>query len=134
MGGAWARVAVNRGQGGAKGDRPDAAKLVRMLLRYHNGEKKVWSVVHVPSAVDEDQRQLHRDLLELKAERTQHVNRIKGLLAGCGLAVALIGDDFPTMLAGLRPWGDTPGPPALPQPVLPALCPPPFPGPHTYGH
>src|SRR5260370_10935500 len=118
MGGAWARVAVNRGQGGAKGDRPDAAKLVRMLLRYHNGEKKVWSVVHVRSAVDEDRRQLHRDLLELKAERTQHVNRIKGLLAGCGLAVALIGDDFPTMLAGLRQWDDTPVPAALQQRLL----------------
>src|SRR5260370_24202142 len=126
MGGAWARVAVNRGQGGAKGDRPDAAKLVRMLLRYHNGEKKVWSVVHVPSAVDEDRRQLHRDLLELKAERTQHVNRIKGLLAGCGLAVALIGDDFPTMLAGARPVGAPPGAAALHQAVLAEVDPPSF--------
>ncbi len=113
-----ASIEVNRRQRRAKSDRLDAAKLVRMLLRYHNGEKKVWSVVHVPSAVDEDRRQLHRDLLELKAERTQHVNRIKGLLAGCGLAVALIGDDFPTMLAGLRQWDDTPVPAALQQRLL----------------
>jgi len=25
-----------------------------MLLRYHNGEEKVWSVVHVPSVDAED--------------------------------------------------------------------------------
>ena len=38
----------------AKSDRLDAAKLVTMLLRYHGGEKKVWSVVRVPSVADED--------------------------------------------------------------------------------
>src|SRR5260370_35517033 len=113
MGGAWARVAVNRGQGGAKGDRPDAAKLVRMLLRYHNGEKKVWSVVHVPSALDEDRRQLHRDLLELKAERTQHVNRIKGLLASCGLAVPKIAAALPEGREARRQWDGPPVPAEL---------------------
>jgi transposase len=79
-----------------------------MLLRYHGGEKKLWGVVQVPTEADEDRRQLHRDLLELKAERTQHVNRIKGLLAGCGLAVVTIGDDFAAVLAGLRQWDGTP--------------------------
>jgi transposase len=78
-----------------------------MLLRYHGGEKKVWSVVHVPSVADEDRRQLHRDLLELKAERTQHSNRIKGLLAGGGLAVAKVDEDFPEVLKGLRLWDGT---------------------------
>jgi len=37
-----------------------------MLMRYHQGEQKVWSIVHVPSPEDEDQRQLHRDLMALK--------------------------------------------------------------------
>jgi transposase len=87
-----------------KTDRLDAGKLLSMLLRWHQGERNVWSVVQVPSVADEDRRQLHRDLLELKAERTQHGNRIKGLLAGCGLAVPAIDAQFPLVLAKLRMW------------------------------
>jgi transposase len=87
-----------------KTDRLDAGKLVSMLIRWQQGEQNVWSVVQVPSVADEDRRQLHRDLLELKAERTQHTNRIKGLLAGCGLAVPRIDAHFPEMLAKLRTW------------------------------
>jgi transposase len=89
-----------------------------MLLRYHGGEKKVWGVVHVPSVADEDRRQLHRDLVELKAERTLHVNRIKGLLASCGLPVTSIDDDFPAGLAALRQWDDTPVPSELQKRLL----------------
>lgn len=85
------------------------------LLRYHGGEKKLWSVVHLPSVADEDRRQFHRDLLELKTARTQHINRIKGLLAGCGLAVTTIGANFLTVLAALRQWDGTPVPAALQQ-------------------
>ena len=110
-----ASIEVNRRQRRAKSDRLDAAKLLSMLLRYHGGQKKVWSVVQVPSAEDEDRRQLHRDLLELKGERTQHVKRSKGLLAGCGLAVTTIGEDFPEVLAALRQWDGTPVPAPLQQ-------------------
>jgi transposase len=113
-----ASIETNRRRRRAKSDRLDAAKLVSQLLRYHGGEKKVWSVVHVPSVEDEDRRQLHRDLLELKAERTQHGNRIKGLLASCGLAVPTLGEDFPEVLAGLRQWDDTPVPAQLQQRLL----------------
>jgi transposase len=87
-----------------KTDRLDAGKLLSMLLRWHQGERNVWSVVQVPSVADEDRRQLHRDLLELKAQRTQHTNRIKGLLAGCGLAMPAIDDRFAEELAKLRTW------------------------------
>jgi transposase len=76
-----ASIEVNRRQRRTKTDRLDAGKLLNLLLRYHGGERKVWSIVHVPSAADEDARQLHRELQELKDERTEHVNRIKGLLA-----------------------------------------------------
>ena len=58
-----------------------------MLMRYHLGEKKVWSVVHVPSAEAEDERQLHREMMALKRERTRHINRVKGLLAGQGVVM-----------------------------------------------
>ena len=80
-----ASIEVNRRKRRAKSDRLDAVKLVSMLMRWHNGEKKVWSVVHPPSAEDEDHRQLHRELIALKSERTGHSNAIKGMLAGLGL-------------------------------------------------
>jgi transposase len=64
-----ASIETKRRRRRAKNDRLDAAKLVSMLVRYHSGEKRVWGVVHVPSIADEDRRQLHRDLVELKAER-----------------------------------------------------------------
>ena len=113
-----ASIEVNRRQRRAKTDRLDAAKLVSMLLRYHGGEKKVWSVLRVPAVEDEDRRQLHRDLLELKGERTQHINRIKGLLAGCGLAVSKIGENFPEKLAALRQWDGTAVPAQLQNRLL----------------
>src|SRR5271157_5727272 len=62
----------------------DAVKLVEMLIRWHNGERKVWKLVRVPSVAEEDQRQLHRESIELKSERTAVSNSIKGLLATLG--------------------------------------------------
>src|SRR5262245_37650167 len=47
-----ASIEVNRRKRRAKSDHLDAAKLVSMLLRYHAGEKKVWSVVRVPEGAD----------------------------------------------------------------------------------
>jgi len=96
-----------------KTDRLDAGKLLSMLIRWHQGERKVWSVVQVPSVSDEDRRHLHRDLLELKAERTQHSNRLKGLLAGCGLAVSTIDAQFPEVVSELRTWNNQPLPAEL---------------------
>jgi hypothetical protein len=51
-----------------------------MLIRWRNGESKTWKVANVPSPEDEQLRQPFSELLELKVERTEHVNRIKGLL------------------------------------------------------
>jgi transposase len=96
-----------------KTDRLDAAKLLSHLFRWEQGEKDTWSVVQVPSVADEDRRQLHRELLELKAERTQHTNRIKGLLAACGLAASSIDAGFPEVLAKLRTWDGHTVPPEL---------------------
>jgi transposase len=99
-----ASIEVNRRRRRAKGDRLDAAKLVTMLLRYHAGETRVWSVVRVPTAADEDGRQLHRELIAMQDERTEHVNRIKGLLAGQGIALPTVTAEFPEKLARLRCW------------------------------
>lgn len=53
-------IEVNRRRRRAKTDRLDAVKLVTMLLRWTAGERKAWSVVHVPSEEVEDARQLSR--------------------------------------------------------------------------
>ena len=108
-------IEVNRRRRRAKSDGLDVRKLLSMLIRWHQGEEDVWSIVQVPSVADEDRRQLHRDLLELKAERTQHTNRIKGLLAGCGLALPPIDGRFPEVLAQLRCWDGQAVPPELQQ-------------------
>jgi transposase len=104
-----ASIEVNRRKRRAKSDRLDATKLVTMLIRFHNGEKKLWSVVQVPSITHEDGRQLHRELIALKDERTAHVNRIKGLLAGHGLSLA-VDQRLPARLDGLRQWDGSPVP------------------------
>jgi transposase len=98
----------------AKTDRLDVYKLLTMLMRHAAGERKVWSVVHVPSADDEDRRQLHRELLTAKGDRTRVINRIKGLLASQGLTMPLHGD-FLKQLEHLRLWDGSPVPPGLRQ-------------------
>jgi transposase len=110
-----ASIEINRRRRRAKSDRLDAVKLVRMLQRYHGGEAKVWRVVRVPAPADEDRRHLHRDLLALKGERTRHVNRIKGLLAGYGLDAPAVDADFPAALAGRQQWDGGPLPVELQQ-------------------
>jgi transposase len=78
-------IEVNRRSRRAKSDKLDAGKLLSMLMRYHRGEAHVWSVCAVPRVGDEDLRQRQRELETLRQERTNHVNRIKGLLANHGL-------------------------------------------------
>lgn len=74
-----ASIEGNRRQRRAKTDRLDVRKLLTMLLRHSAGEKKVWSVVRVPSVEEEDRRQLHRELTTATQDRTRVINRIKGL-------------------------------------------------------
>lgn len=98
-----ASIEVNRRARRTKTDRLDVWKLLTMLLRYHQGETKVWSVVHVPSPSVEDQRQLHREMQALKRERTHHINRLKGLLASQGVVLD-VKADFPARLEGMQLW------------------------------
>jgi transposase len=87
-----ASLAVHRRYRRAKTDRLDVPKLLTMLRRHAAGEKQVGSVVRVPSVADADRRQLHRELLTTKRDRTRVINRIKGLLAGFGMRLALHGE------------------------------------------
>jgi transposase len=112
-----ASIEVNRRKRRAKTDRLDASKLLLMLIRYVQGERKVWSVLHPPSPQEEDQRQLHRELMALKRERTHHINRIKGLLISQGVSLKLKAD-FLSQLEAVRLWDGTPLLPELRQSLL----------------
>lgn len=102
-----ASIEVDRRKRRRKTDRLDAGRLVRMLMRYHGGEERLWSVVRVPSFEDEDARHLHRELEGLKKERTSHRNRIRGILIQQGLRVTNPSKrKFVEELDSLRTWDD----------------------------
>jgi transposase len=98
-------IEVNRRKRRTKTDRIDARKLLSMLMRYHGGESKLWSVVRVPSVEAEDGRNVNRELEVLKKERTMHRNRIRGHLIREGLEVRNpSGKGFFEELESLRNW------------------------------
>lgn len=107
-----ASIEVNRRQRRVKSDGLDARKLLGMLLRYHAGESRVWSVVRVPTVEEEDRRQLHRELRTLKNEHTRVVNRMQGLLASQGLQLPK-GRDVSDRLEQMRLWDGSPLPAGL---------------------
>ncbi len=101
-------IEVNRRRRRAKADRLDVESLVRMLIRYCNGEQRLWSVVHVPSVEDEDRRQLHRELSALEKEKNRTGNRIRGLLVTQGIRLASRRIDLSDeRLESIRMWDGT---------------------------
>jgi transposase len=76
---------VNRRARRAKTDRLDAAMLLRALMAWWRGDRAACHMVQVPSIEREDARRTHRERQRLIAERVQHVNRVKGLLASQGI-------------------------------------------------
>jgi transposase len=106
-------IEVNRRVRRAKTDRLDAEKLLSMLLRYYAGEKRLWSVVHVPTPEQEDGRQLQRAIRTLKKEQTRSINRIKGLLAGQGVSVKTGRGGLLEALESIRIWDGSPLPEGL---------------------
>lgn len=107
-----ASIEVNRRQRRAKSDRLDVRKLLGMLIRYHAGESKVWSVLRVPTVEAEDRRQLHRELRTLKMERARVTNRIQGLLANQGIRLPKV-RELAGLLDGMRLWDGSPLPAGL---------------------
>jgi len=98
-------IEVSRRKKRAKTDRIDARKLLMMLMRYHGGERRLWSVVNVPGENDENERNLNRELEALNRGRTSHRNRIRGLLIQQGLEVKNpSGKRFLEELESLRTW------------------------------
>jgi transposase len=80
-----ASIAVNRRHRRAKTDAIDGETLLRTLMAWARGERRVCAMVRPPSPEDEDRRRLSRERGTLLTERTQHTNRIRGLLAGQGI-------------------------------------------------
>jgi len=107
-----ASIEVNRRYRRVKTDRLDVGKLLNMLVRYDQGETKVWSVVHVPKMEEEDQRQLHRELMALKREQAHHINRMKGSLASQGIVLE-VKTKFLEELRCAHLWDGSSVPPAL---------------------
>jgi len=107
-------IEVNRRKRRAKTDRLDAEKLVEMLIRFHYfGNKKIWSIVRVPSPEEEDRRQMHRERQALKKEKDRTMNRIRGLLATQGLRLGSTINLTEGKLASLRLWDKSPLPARL---------------------
>ena len=107
-------IEVNRRARQAKTDRLDVRKLLHLLLRWAGGERKVWSIVRVPTVADEAARQLSREIATVREDRKRVRNRIQALLATQGVRLTLT-PRFVTQLATLQ-TGDGSGP--LPA----ALC------------
>jgi len=96
-------IEVNRRFRRAKSDRIDADKLLTMLIRYINGEQKLWSVLHIPTVEQEDVRRLDREIERLKKERTAHTNRIRSLLVLHGIQLG-VGRFFLKRLEDVTQW------------------------------
>ena len=76
-----ASVAVNRRARRVKTDRIDVETLLRAMMAHARGERRVCSVVRVPTPEAEDARRLTREREALLEERVRHVNRVKSLCA-----------------------------------------------------
>jgi transposase len=76
---------VNRRHRRAKTDAIDGETLLRTIMAWARGERRVCSMVRPPSPEEEDRRRLSRERGALLKERTRHTNRIRGLLAGQGV-------------------------------------------------
>lgn len=105
-------IEVSRRLRRAKTDRMDATRLMVLLVRFWCGERRVWSVVRVPSVEEEDRRHLHRELLTMKRDRTRLANRIQGLLANQGLRVDWR-KPLTRQLDAVRSWDGSSLPPGL---------------------
>jgi transposase len=106
-----ASIEVNRRKKRAKTDRIDAEKLTSQLIRHWRGER-VWSMVRVPDAADEDARQLHRDMEVLKREKGRYQSRIQSLLFTQGIDTR-VDKNFLAKLERLRCWDGKPVPEQL---------------------
>jgi len=92
----------------AKTDRLDAGALVTKLIDYRAGNRRTWSVVHVPPEDAEDERHNSRELKRLRDEQTALRNTIKGLLKTQGIRLQRVARDFADRVSELHRWNGSP--------------------------
>lgn len=80
-----ASIEVSRRKRQVKTDRVDVVALLRLLMRYVNGEKTALHTIRIPTVDEEDQRRLNRERDRLLKERGAHCARIKSLLVAHGI-------------------------------------------------
>ncbi|MDG4676206.1 IS110 family transposase [Shinella sp. 838] len=101
---------VNRRSRRVKTDRLDAESMVQMFRSFDLGDKTVCREVRVPTPEEEDAKRVDRERLQLSAERTRHVNRIRALLNLHGIRDVknLWGGDWREWLRAVRTADDRP--------------------------
>jgi transposase len=92
-----ASIEVSRRKKKVKTDRVDVIALLRLLMRYMNGEKEALHAIRIPTVEAEDQRRLNRERDRLIKERGAHSARIKSLLIAHGIRLEKM-SDLPLLL------------------------------------
>ena len=82
-------IEVSRRARRAKTDRLDAGSLLQSLIRWTQGERRVWSVVHVPTPEAEAARQVIREIETVRQDRMRVRNRLHAVLATQGIRCPL---------------------------------------------
>jgi transposase len=78
-------ILVNRRARRAKTDRLDAEGMLRVLATWLSGDRKVCSMVRVPTPEEEDAKRPHREREHLVQERLRIENRMEALLFTQGI-------------------------------------------------
>jgi transposase len=78
-------VLVNRRARRAKTDRLDAEGMVRVLASWLSGDRKICSMLRVPTPEQEDAKRRHREREHLVQDRVRIENRIEALLFTQGI-------------------------------------------------
>jgi transposase len=90
-------IEVSRRKKQVKTDRVDVIALLRLLMRYSNGEKQALRPIRIPSVEEEDNRRLNRERDRLLKERGAHSNRLQSLLVVHGIRLDRL-KDLPRLL------------------------------------
>lgn len=109
-----ASVETSHARKRAKTDRLDAGLLLRKLIAFWGGDRRVFSVVRVPPEEVEALRRLERERERLVDEQTGHKSRIRSLLAMEGHVHVTLDKHLPERLYELRRWDGSP----LPAPLV----------------
>ncbi len=96
-----ASIEVSRRKKQVKTDRVDVVALLRLLMRYVQGETAALNIIRIPTVAEEDQRRLNRERDRLIKERGAHSARIKSLLIAHGIRLEKI-SSLPKILPTLK--------------------------------